>query len=187
MEQDTTKVKTREIDRELNWRICAHYFSCFPSYSSCVNDNTTAVVGCISVPFTSIILQNDSVCAQETHICTFKAEGGALSVTLLQHLTYKNIYASGRTLSNLTFCMEHQGISKHRWVKLICKKKIVKNVLDSNLFNAPVSLCAEPMWLYTSGQSVLPPLPSVHPVAHYSFQAMQWSTTIEDHIYFNLK
>lgn len=62
--------------------------------------------------------------------------------------------------------MEHQGISKHRWVKLIC---------------------AEPLWLYTSGQSVLPPLPSVHPVAHYSFQAMQWSTTIEDHIYFNLK
>lgn len=166
MEQDTTKVKTREIDKELNWRICAHYFSCFPSYSSCVNDNTTAVVGCTSVPFTSIILQNDSVCAQETHICTFKAEGGELSVTLLQHLTYKNIYASGRTLSNLTFCMEHQGISKHRWVKLIC---------------------AEPLWLYTSGQSVLPPLPSVHPVAHYSFQAMQWSTTIEDHIYFNLK
>lgn len=67
--------------------------------------------------------------AQETHICTFKAEGGELSVTLLQHPTYKDIYASGQTLSNLTFCVEHQGISKHRWVKLICKK----HVLDSNL------------------------------------------------------
>lgn len=31
--RDTSDVQTREIDQELNWRICAHYFSCFPSFS----------------------------------------------------------------------------------------------------------------------------------------------------------
>ena len=46
-------METREIDRELNWRICAHYFPCVPSFFLCVCDRTAAVAGSLSVPFSS--------------------------------------------------------------------------------------------------------------------------------------
>lgn len=39
---DTSEVETREIDMELNWRLCAHYFPVFPSFSLCVCDKTAA-------------------------------------------------------------------------------------------------------------------------------------------------
>lgn len=66
-DRDTSEVETREIDRELNWRICAHYFPCFPSFSLCICDKTAVVEGSISVPFTSTHLQSGWVCLHMDH------------------------------------------------------------------------------------------------------------------------